>query len=137
LQGLGIRHIALADGRHSAIGGSPVVLLGYPTGMDAILARTGAATLQAIAASSKGDPGQVMEELARHHLIKPIVTQGHIGDVLPDKIVYDAQTTSGGSGGPLFDDHGEVVGINFAMVRDFGGSNFAIPARFAQSLLKP
>jgi hypothetical protein len=36
----------------------------------------------------------VREELARHHLIKPIVTQGHIGDVLPDKIVYDAQTTS-------------------------------------------
>ncbi|HEX4580787.1 MAG TPA: hypothetical protein VH139_01945, partial [Acidobacteriaceae bacterium] len=57
-------------------GGSPVILLGYPTGVDAILARTGAATLQAIAASSKGDPKQVMEELARHHLIKPIVTQG-------------------------------------------------------------
>src|SRR5439155_5215856 len=83
--GLGIRHIALADDRHSAIGGSPVVLLGYPTGVDAILARTGAATLQAIAASSKGDPKQAMEELERHHLIKPVVTQGHIGDVLPDK----------------------------------------------------
>ncbi len=137
VSGLGIRHIALADGRHSAIGGSPVVLLGYPTGVNAILARTGAATLQAIAASSKGDPKQVMEELARHHLIKPIVTQGHIGDVLPDKIVYDAQTTSGGSGGPLFNDQGEVIGINFAMVRDFGGSNFAIPVRFGESLLKP
>lgn len=135
--GLGIRHILLADGRHSASGGSPVVLLGYPTGVDAILARTGAATLQAIAASSKGDPKQVMEELARHHLIKPIVTQGHIGDVLPDKIVYDAQTTSGGSGGPLFNDEGQVIGINFAMVRDFGGSNFAIPVRFGQPLLKP
>jgi len=135
--GLGIRHIAQADSRHSAVGGSPVVLLGYPTGLDAILARTGAATLQAIAASSKGDPKQVMEELARHHVIKPTVTQGHIGDVLPDKIVYDAQTTSGGSGGPLFNDQGQVIGINFAMVRDFGGSNFAIPARFAQSLLKP
>ena len=82
-------------------------------------------------------PKQVMEELARHQLIKPVVTQGHIGDVLPDKIVYDAQTTSGGSGGPLFDDQGQVIGINFAMVRDFGGSNFAIPARFGQSLLKP
>ena len=68
VSGLGIRHIALADGRQSANGGSPVVLLGYPTGVDAILARTGAATLQAIAASSKGDPKQVMEELARHHL---------------------------------------------------------------------
>ena len=33
---------------------SPVVLLGYPIGVDAILARTGAATLQAIEASSKG-----------------------------------------------------------------------------------
>jgi serine protease Do len=137
VSGLGIRHIALADGRHSANGGSPVVLLGYPTGVDAILARTGAATLQAIAASSKGDPKQVMEELARHHLIKPTVTQGHIGDVLPDKIVYDAQTTSGGSGGPLFNDQGQVIGINFAMVRDFGGSNFAIPVRFGESLLKP
>jgi hypothetical protein len=42
--------------------------------------------------------------IRRRHLIKPIATQGHIGDVLPDKIVYDAQTTSGGSGGPLFDD---------------------------------
>ena len=137
VSGLGIRHVALADGRHSASGGSPVVLLGYPTGVDAILARTGAATLQAIAVSSKGDPKQVMEELARHHLIKPIVTQGHIGDVLPDKIVYDAQTTSGGSGGPLFNDQGQVIGINFAMVRNFGGSNFAIPVRFGESLLKP
>ena len=129
VSGLGIRPIALANGRQSAIGGSPVVLLGYPTGVDAILARTGAAALQAIAASSKGDPKQVMEELARQHLIEPIVTQGHIGDVLPDKIVYDAQTTSGGSGGPLFNDQGQVIGINFAMVRDFGGSNFAIPVR--------
>ncbi len=137
VSGLGIRPVALANGRQSAIGGSPVVLLGYPTGVDAILARTGAAALQAIAASSKGDPKQVMEELARQHLIEPIVTQGHIGDVLPDKIVYDAQTTSGGSGGPLFNDQGQVIGINFAMVRDFGGSNFAIPVRFGESLLKP
>ena len=137
VSGLGIRPIALADGRNSAVGGSPVVLLGYPTGVDAILARTGSATLQAIATSSKGDPQQVMEELAHHHLIKPVATQGHIGDVLPDKIVYDAQTTSGGSGGPLFNDQGQVIGINFAMVRDFGGSNFAIPVRFGESLLKP
>jgi DNA-binding response OmpR family regulator/S1-C subfamily serine protease len=135
--GLGIRPVALADGRNSAIGGSPVVLLGYPTGVDAILARTGAATLQAISASTKGDPKQVMEQLARRHLIKPVVTQGHIGDVLPDRIVYDAQTTSGGSGGPLFNDQGQVVGINFAILPGFGGSNFAIPVRFGVSLLTP
>jgi DNA-binding response OmpR family regulator/S1-C subfamily serine protease len=134
---LGIRQIALADGRRSAISGGPVVLLGYPTALDAILARAGAETLQSIATASKGDSKQVMEELARRHLIRPITTQGHIGDVLPDKIVYDAQTTSGGSGGPLFNDEGKVIGINFAMVREFGGSNFAIPVGYGKSLLKP
>ena len=134
---LGVKQIALADGRDSAVRGRPVVLLGYPTGLDAILARAGAETLQSIATASKGDPKQVMEELARRNLIRPITTQGHIGDVLADKIVYDAQTTSGGSGGPLFNNEGKVIGINFAMVREFGGSNFAIPVDYGKSLLKP
>ena len=134
---LGIKQIALADHPHSAVSGGAVLLLGYPTALDAILARAGAATLQSIATTSKGDPQQVMEELARRHLIRPIATQGHIGEVLQDKIVYDAQTTSGGSGGPHFNNEGKVVGINFAMVREFGGSNFAIPVAFGKSLLKP
>jgi len=137
VNGLGLKHVALAEGRGSAVRGSAVVLLGYPTGVDAILARTDSAALRAIAASSQGDPKQVMEELARRRLIEPIITQGHIGDVLTDRIIYDAQTTSGGSGGPLFNDRGQVIGINYAMVRDFGGSNFAIPVRFGESILKP
>jgi S1-C subfamily serine protease len=134
---LEIKQITLADGNRSAVSGGPVVLLGYPTALDAILARAGAETLRSIATASKGDPKQVMEELARRKLIRPIATQGHIGDVLLDKIVYDAQTTSGGSGGPLFNNEGKVIGINFAMVREFGGSNFAIPVGFGKSLLKP
>jgi len=137
ISGLGIKQVALADGRRSVVSGGPVVLLGYPTALDAILARAGAETLQSIANATKGDPKQVMGELARRNLIRPITTQGHIGDVLPDKIVYDAQTTSGGSGGPLFNGEGKVIGINFAMVREFGGSNFAIPVGYGKSLLKP
>jgi S1-C subfamily serine protease len=132
-----IKEIAFADGHASAVSGRPVVLLGYPTGINAILARTGEQTLQSIAKATKGNPKEVMEELARRHLIRPVVTQGHIGDVLPDKIIYDAQTTSGGSGGPLFNSEGRVIGINFAMVRDFGGSNFAIPIGYGKSLLRP
>ena len=137
LSELKIKEVAFADGQRPAVSGGPVVLLGYPTGLDAILARTGEDTLRSIASATKGDPNQVMEELARRHLIRPVVTQGHIGDVLSDKIIYDAQTTSGGSGGPLFDSAGRVIGINFAMVRDFGGSNFAIPITYGKSLLKP
>jgi S1-C subfamily serine protease len=56
--------------------------------------------------------------------------------VLPDKIVYDAQTTSGGSGGPVFNYAGKVIGINYAVLQGFGGSNFGIPAQFAERLLK-
>src|SRR5713101_4199170 len=137
ISGLGIKQVALAEGHRSAVSGGPVVLLGYPTALDAILARAGAETLQSIATASKGDPKQVMEELARRNLIRPTTTQGHIGAVLHDKIVYDAQTTSGGSGGPLFNNDGKVIGINFAMVREFGGSNFAIPVAYGQSLLRP
>jgi len=137
LSELGIKQIVLATGRGSAVSGEPVVLLGYPTALDAILARTGAETLESIASATKGDSKQLMEELARRHLIRPTATQGHIGDILRDKIVYDAQTTSGGSGGPLFNNEGRVIGINFAVLREFGGSNFAIPVGFGESLLKP
>jgi serine protease Do len=137
VSGLGLKTVGLAAEKGAAISGAPVVLLGYPTAIDAILARAGSETIQAIAVASKGDPSEVMEELAKRGLIRPITTQGHIGDVLTDKIVYDAQTTNGGSGGPLFNDEGKVIGINFAVVRDFGGSNFAIPVAFGKSLLTP
>jgi len=55
------------------------------------------------------------------------VTQGHLGVVSPDRLVYDAQTTHGGSGGPVFNTSGNVIGVNFAILSDFSGSNFAVP----------
>jgi len=30
-----------------------------------------------------------------------------------------------------------TLGINFAVLREFGGSNFAIPVSYGQSLLRP
>jgi serine protease Do len=126
------------DGRkEAAISGEPLISLGYATGLSAILARAGEDAVKDIVQVSEGDPKRVVDELQKRKLIRPLVTQGHIGDVLPDKIVYDAQTTSGGSGGPLINRDGEVIGVTFAVVRGFGGSNFGVPIRFAQPLLKP
>ena len=115
--------------------GQPIVSMGYATGLAGILARTDEGTVKQILTQSGGDVSQVLAELARRDLIHPIITQGHIGDILPDKIVFDAQTTSGGSGGPLFDHRGKVIAVTYAILKGFGGSNFGIPIRFLEPLL--
>ena len=123
--------------KEAAVSGEALISLGYATGINAMLARAGEEAVKEIAKTSGGDPDRVVEELVRRKLIRPLVTQGHIGDVSADKIVYDAQTTSGSSGGPLINKDGRVIGVTFAVVKGFGGSNFGVPIRYAQPLLKP
>jgi S1-C subfamily serine protease len=125
----------LDDRSEASVTGDPVVLIGYPTGIEGILARAGSDVTQGVAENAH-EVTQIVSQLAEQHLIRPTTTQGHIGDVLKDKIVYDAATTSGGSGGPLFNRDGKVIGVNFAMLNDFGGSNLAVPIRYADELLK-
>jgi DNA-binding response OmpR family regulator len=121
--------------KEAAVSGQSLLSLGYATGLSAILARADEDTVRNVLQISGGDPTIVIDELAKRNLIRPLVTQGHIGDVLADRIVYDAQTTSGGSGGPLINHEGQVIGVTFAVVRDFGGSNFGVPIRFAQAMI--
>jgi S1-C subfamily serine protease len=131
-------HTALLelDSRSEAsVTGDPVVLIGYPTGIDGILARAGTDVTQKVAENAH-EVSQIVSQLSEQHLIRPTTTQGHIGDILKDKIVYDAATTSGGSGGPLFNRDGKVIGVNFAILNDFGGSNLAVPVRYATELVK-
>lgn len=137
LSGLKRATLKLDGRKEAAVSGEPLISLGYATGLSAILARAGEDVVKDIVQATDGDPKRVVEELQRRKLIRPLVTQGHIGDVLPDKIVYDAQTTSGGSGGPLINRDGDVIGVTFAVVRGFGGSNFGVPIKYAQPLLKP
>ena len=126
----------VAIGQQAAISGSPVVLIGYPTGVEGILARVDEPTLKQIARTAGNSTEGLVQELARRKLIRPLVTQGHLGVVGPDRLVYDAQTTHGGSGGPVFDASGKVIGVNFAVLSDFSGSNFAVPILRAASVLE-
>jgi S1-C subfamily serine protease len=127
--------LELDDRSEATVTGDPVVLIGYPTGIEGILARAGSDVTRKVAENAH-EVTQIVSQMASQHLIRPTTTQGHIGDVLKDKIVYDAATTSGGSGGPLFNRSGKVIGVNFAILRDFGGSNLAVPVRYADELLK-
>jgi len=121
--------------QQAAVSGSAVVLIGYPTGVEGILARVDEPTLKQIARAVGNDTEGLMQELARRKLIRPLVTQGHLSVVSANRLVYDAQTTHGGSGGPVFDTSGKVIGVNFAILSDFSGSNFAVPISRAGSVL--
>jgi len=125
----------LDDRSDASVPGDAVVLIGYPTGIEGILARAGPEAAKEITGNNT-EVRQIVSQLATQKLIRPTTTQGHIGDVLQDKIVYDAATTSGGSGGPLFNRNGKVIGVNFAILNGFGGSNLAVPAKYAKELLK-
>jgi S1-C subfamily serine protease len=127
--------LEIDDRSEASVSGDPVVLIGYPTGIEGILARAGSDVTKQVAENAH-EVTQVVSQLAAQHLIRPTTTQGHIGDVLKDKIVYDAATTSGGSGGPLFNRDGKVIGVNFAILNGFGGSNLAVPVRYADKLVK-
>ena len=127
--------LQLDDRSGASVTGDPVVLIGYPTGIEGILARAGDETTEKVTENAH-QMTQVVSQLAARRLIRPTTTQGHIGDVLKDKLVYDAATTSGGSGGPVFNRDGKVIGVNFAVLNNFGGSNLAVPIRFADELMR-
>ncbi len=127
--------LELDDRSTASVAGDAVVLIGYPTGIEGILARAGDDTTEKVTENAH-QITQVVSRLAAQRLIRPTTTQGHIGDVQKDKIVYDAATTSGGSGGPLFNRDGKVIGVNFAVLNNFGGSNLAVPIRYANELMK-
>ncbi len=74
-------------------------------------------------------------ELAALSLIRPSATYGHLGDVVGEKLVYDAPTAHGGSGGPVFDSHGEVIGINSAYIDGFSGGTLGISVKALEPLI--
>lgn len=110
------------------------IVVGYPTGLAVLLARADAELVDGLRQRGAG-MADVITELASHGQITPTITQGVISNQQERMLVYDAPTTHGGSGGPVFGGDGEVIAVNFAIHPDFPGTNFGVPIRFAQELL--
>ena len=75
-------------------------------------------------------------ELAALSLIRPSTTCGHLGDVVGDKLIYDAPTAHGGSGGPVFNTKGEVIGVNSAFMDGFAGGTLGVSVDSLRPLLQ-
>lgn len=114
--------------------GDDVILMGYPTGLRSMLAQSGSAFLDDLNAAKDVDFWSVARRLSDAGLIAPLASRGIVGKVTPDAIVYDAETTHGGSGGPVLNRDGEVVAVNAAILPEFGGSNLGIPMNWLREL---
>ncbi|HLL75078.1 MAG TPA: serine protease [Pyrinomonadaceae bacterium] len=116
--------------------GKPVVLMGYPSGPDRILASLPDEQATEIKQRYGASLDVLVSRLAELKVLKPLLTQGHITDLETRRIVYDARTGQGGSGAPLFGPSGRVIGVNFAVFVEIADANFAVPIRYALPLLE-
>jgi S1-C subfamily serine protease len=123
-------------GTTSVSPGDEVIVLGYPTGIRALLARTDVGFVNKLLEESKRDFWYIARRLSEEGHIAPLATRGIIGQVTPTNVVYDAVTTHGGSGGPVLSLSGQVVAVNTAILTDFGGSNLGVPVEAAHRLLE-
>jgi S1-C subfamily serine protease len=115
--------------------GKTVVMMGYPSGPDRLLALLDDAESRGIQ-QRYGTLDALLGYLATSKRIQPLTTQGNITDLDVRRIAYDARTAEGGSGAPLFGPSGRVIGVNFAVFTENQASNFAVPIRFSLPLLE-
>jgi S1-C subfamily serine protease len=106
--------------------GKPVVTMGYPTGPDRLLALLPEKEATRLMDQYGASLTLLLDQLAKRKLIRPLLTQGHITDLYKNRIVFDAMTTQGSSGTPMFGENGKVIGMSFAVLVDDTASNFAV-----------
>ncbi len=116
--------------------GDEVIVLGYPTGIRALLARADSEFVAEMSGDGELDFWEVVRGLAQGGYIAPLASRGIVAQVTPAAVVYDAETTRGGSGGPVLDLKGRVVAVSVAILPEFGGSNLGIPAAAARQLVQ-
>lgn len=116
--------------------GKTVVMMGYPSGPDRLLALLDDAEARGIQQRYGGSLDSLLGYLAQNRRIQPLTTQGNITDLDVRRIAYDARTAEGGSGAPLFGPSGRVIGVNFAVFTENEASNFAVPIRYGLALLE-
>ncbi len=136
VSGLGIQPLLCQEDPDRLQVGETVLVLGYPTGFDVLLARLSEQDLADIFGTEDLSFDQMACDLARRNLIQPVATRGMCGRVSGGKIIYDAQTAIGGSGAPVFGSDGKVVAINTALLKGFPGTNFGIPIEEGLKLLR-
>jgi S1-C subfamily serine protease len=128
----GLAVLPLAKG--SAVPGALVTVIGYPMGIAGMVAKSPSGIYQRLA--YRHNDITAASELAALSLIRPSTTCGHLGDVVGDKLIYDAPTAHGGSGGPVFNSNAEVIGVNSAYIDGFSGGTLGFSVEALRPLIE-
>jgi S1-C subfamily serine protease len=128
----GISVLPLAKGVASP--GELVTVIGYPMGIAGMVAKSPSGIYQRLA--YRHNDITAASELAALSLIRPSTTCGHLGDVVGDKLIYDAPTAHGGSGGPVFNSNAEVIGVNSAYIDGFSGGTLGVSVEALRPLIE-
>ncbi len=115
---------ALPLAKSASSPGELVTVIGYPMGIAGMVAKSPTGIYERLA--YRHNDITAASELAALSLIRPSTTCGHLGDVVGDKLIYDAPTAHGGSGGPVFNARGEVIGVNSAYMDGFTGGTLGV-----------
>ena len=116
--------------------GDEIIVMGYPTGLKSMLVQSGEAFIDELQKANDTGFWSVASRLAERKLISPLSSRGIVSQATPATVVYDAETTHGGSGGPVLNVNGEVVAVNAAILPEYGGSNLGVPVAKVRALLK-
>jgi len=128
----GLAALPLAKG--VAAPGELVTVIGYPMGIAGMVAKSPSGIYQRLA--YRHNDITAASELAALSLIRPSTTCGHLGDVVGDKLIYDAPTAHGGSGGPVFNSNAEVIGVNSAYIDGFSGGTLGVSVEALRPLIE-
>jgi serine protease Do len=130
-----VRHLpALPLAKSPGSPGQLVTVMGYPMGIAGMVAKSPAGIYERMA--YRHNDISAASELAALSLIRPSTTCGHLGDVVGEKLIYDAPTAHGGSGGPVFNTKGEVIGVNSAYMDGFTGGTIGVSVDSLRPLLQ-
>jgi len=125
---------ALPLSKKTATPGELVTVIGYPMGIAGMVAKSPSGIYQRMA--YRHNDITAASELAALSLIRPSTTCGHLGDIVGDKLIYDAPTAHGGSGGPVFNSNAEVIGVNSAYIDGFSGGTLGVSVYSLRPLIE-
>ncbi|MEO0910341.1 MAG: serine protease, partial [Pseudomonadota bacterium] len=131
-----LRSAGLSLSETSPSVGDQVIVMGYPTGIRSMIAQAGEGFISELQKAENLEPWEITDRLSKSGLISPLASRGIVGRVSNARIVYDAETTHGGSGGPVLNMAGKVIAVNAAILPEFGGSNLGISMQQVKRFLE-